>query len=119
MVLQRFNFEIPARFSFQPYAAVWRIVHAETVGWIEGRKSLWSSLREGDRGKTWVKAQIEVLDANSSENWLGRSSVPVKMNRTLVPPDVLQAHENCDRIRARGARYEAGGFYEERMGHAR
>jgi hypothetical protein len=103
MVLHRSNFEIPARFSFQPYVAEWRFVSVETVEWDEEPKlKKVFQKKEDNSEKTWVRVRIEVPDMSDPGNSLGfyipgigvHPSYTVLMNRTSIPPDVLQAHEN-------------------------
>ena len=103
MVLRQSNFEIPARFSFQPFAAEWRIVYAETVEWVEAPR-LRGILEPVDVNaeRTWVRLRIEVPDMSDIGVSLGlyfpgiddHPSYQTLVSRASIPPDVLQAHEN-------------------------
>jgi hypothetical protein len=100
MVLHLSNFEIPARFSFQPFVAEWHFVRVETVEWAEEPK-LKRALQqqEDDLEKTWVRVRIEAPDADGLGMLYGLelndySSFSAVLDRASVPPDVLEAHEN-------------------------
>lgn len=101
MVLQN-NFEIPARFAFQPFSAKWRFEYAETVEWAgEPKLRPLVSAPAGEDERTWLRVRIEVPDPSASANALGlhipgigiHPSYTVLMDRASIPPDVLQAHE--------------------------
>jgi len=106
MILQRANFNVPARFTFQPFAAKWRFVGAELVEWVEEPKlrPLFGEAEE-DPEKTWLRVCIEVPDPDGDGIGLGGlgslygcglyRSYRVLMERASIPPNVLQAHENC------------------------
>jgi hypothetical protein len=98
MILQRTNFNVPARFSFQPYSAKWRIVNAEIVDWVEEPR-LRMILREpaDQPQKTWLRILIGAPSRGGLESLYGLDDSPtftVLMDRTSVPSDALQAHEN-------------------------
>src|SRR4051794_19342877 len=94
MVLQRSNFEIPARFSFQPFAAAWCVACAETVEWKdESGGSLLTSFEPGSR----LRVRIEFPDANNSGMLAGlgiHQSNTVLMHRTCIPLDIRESHQN-------------------------
>ena len=102
MVLHNSNFEIPARFSFQPFVAEWRFVMAETVEWAREPTLLRRMApvpADDDDNKNWLRVRIEVPDADEAETLLGiplgiDPSYTVLMNRASIPPDLLQSHEN-------------------------
>lgn len=97
MVLQRSNFEIPARFSFQPFSADWRLETAETVEWVEKPtlQPLFSRPKD-DPEKNWLRVRIGVLGYGSLDALyrIDDPSWTVLMDRASIPPDVLQPHEN-------------------------
>lgn len=106
MILQRANFNVPARFSFQPFAANWRFVSAELVEWVEEPKLMMASQQEEEaHEKTSLRVRIEVPDPDGDGVGLGElsflygcglyRSYLVLMERASIPPKVLQAHENC------------------------
>ena len=103
MILQRSNFNVPARFSFQPFAANWRFVSAELLEWVEEPRLKMAFRQEEDNPeKTWLRVRIDVPERNDSLGGLSDMfgcglclSYPVLMGRASIPPDVLQAHENC------------------------
>jgi len=94
------DFEIPARFIFQPFSADWRIVSAETVEWVENPTLLRSLLGRQDEEateKNWLRVRIDVPDAEDAgmiSMFARYPSYTVLMNRTEIPEDVLTAHEN-------------------------
>jgi hypothetical protein len=100
MVLHQSNFEIPARFSFQPFLAEWRFASAETMEWVEEPPRLMAAMRADDVcEKNWLKVRIQGLNADSSGmlSGLGLGPYPsyeVLLDRNSIPPNVLQAHEN-------------------------
>jgi hypothetical protein len=99
MILQRTNFEIPARFTFQPYSAEWQFVNAETLEWVEEpklRPIFPVSVDESQ--KTWMRVRIEMPEpelCTSQMIGLDPPSRAVLMDRASIPPDVIQPHENC------------------------
>jgi len=106
MILQRANFNVPARFSFQPFAASWRFVSAELVEWGEEPKLRMAFQQdEGRHEKASLRVRIEVPDPDGDGVGLGglsfvygcglSRSYPVLMERASIPPKVLPAHENC------------------------
>jgi hypothetical protein len=97
MVLHRANFEIPARFDFQPYSAKWRCASAEILEWVEERKLMAIRSRQSDDPeKNWLRVRIDALPYGSLEEPYGIdfSCHTVHMDRASIPPDVLLAHEN-------------------------
>lgn len=97
MVLHQSNFEIPARFSFQPFIAEWFFAVAETVEWTDAPTLKMAFQPDGDSEKNWLMIRIEVPETEfSTRLMLGFEPVfqTVLMDRSSVPPDVLQAHEN-------------------------
>jgi hypothetical protein len=100
MVLQRSNFEIPARFTFHPHSAEWRLATAETVEWAEEQK-LWLMApipANANHEKNWMRVRIEVPNADAlgvGGLMLGiYPTYTVLLDRASMPPGVLQAHEN-------------------------
>lgn len=103
MVLHQANFEIPARFSFQPFPAEWRFVTAETVDWAEDPTKLRSIVpvpAENDDDKNWLRVRIEVREDDNVRRMLAGlfsgidPSYMVLMDRASIPPGVLQSYEN-------------------------
>ena len=103
MVLRRANFEIPAQFSFQPFAGSWRFASAETLEWAEEPGLRLMSFEPRDNAeKTGVRVRIDVPDMSAPGNtgtafMLGLGSYvsyTVIMDRASIPPDVVQPHEN-------------------------
>jgi hypothetical protein len=101
MLLQRSNFEIPARFIFQPYVAEWHLAQAETMEWVKEPKRLMAAMRaEDDIEKNWLRIHVEVPQMDGYSGMLGamglanRLSYTDEVNRTSIPLDVLKAHEN-------------------------
>src|SRR5690348_3870646 len=102
MVLHRSNFEIPARFTFQPFVAEWRFARAETVEWARNPRLLRRMApvpADDDEDKNWLRVRVKVSDAselgNLIELMLGVDpSYTVLMDRANIPPGVLQSHEN-------------------------
>lgn len=111
MVLQRVNFEIPARFSFRPFSARWEIRTAELLDWPEEPKPIgkfripaigspmvkprMASLME----REWVTVRIDASGGSTAGMLdlygLGPgSSHTVEMYRNDIPSDVLRPHEN-------------------------
>lgn len=98
MVLHRSNFEIPARFTFQPFVADWQLTRVEIVEWAHEPKLSKMALGpiEDNSEKCWLRIRIEVPDRHN----LVRSMLdldpayPALVDRKTIPPDVLQAHEN-------------------------
>jgi hypothetical protein len=111
------NFTIPARFNFRPYKASWVTCWAETVGWWEepDRDTFFRPLakriggpppKSGDK----VLVNIHVPSATMKPaNTLGLSEMPgleglygstppytVEIDRTDIPPEVLQPRENIE-----------------------
>lgn len=98
MILHRGNFNIPARFTFQPFAAGWRFVRAETVEWIKDPTKLRRIAigpSDDDDDKSWLRVRIEVPDAELGIP-LGDfdPSYQVRIDRASIPPDILPLHEN-------------------------
>ncbi len=94
MVLQRSIFEIPARFSFQPYSAKWRYANAEMVEWVEESKLRPIMAESTDEPeKTALRVRIGAPDLYGFAFELEPSHT-VLMDRASIPPDVLQPHEN-------------------------
>jgi len=106
MILQRANFNVPARFSFQPFAAVWRSVSAELVEWVEDptplRPIIFGPADEDEPEKTWLRVRLELPGKHDNVDDLGglsglyglRPSYTVLMDRVSIPPDVLHGDEN-------------------------
>ena len=98
MILQRTNFNVPARFSFQPYSAKWRLVNAEIVDWAEEPRLRMIFREPADQPqKTWLRILIGAPIYGGLESLYGTDVSPtfrVLMDRASVPPDALQAHEN-------------------------
>jgi hypothetical protein len=108
MVLHRANFEIPARFTFRPFSARWRVCFAELVEWSKQpqRRPLGvldsPNLREVAPGLEKVLVQIEMpnhasfaLGLDLHVYGLGLNPIhTVEVSRADIPGDVLRAHEN-------------------------
>lgn len=99
MVLQRSNFEIPARFTFQPYSAEWRLVTAETLEWAEEQKLRMMAFVPAKENpeKNWLRVGIGVPLYGGLDSLYGIDNSPsyaVLMSRSSIPPDVLPAHED-------------------------
>lgn len=93
------NFEVPAKFSFQPYVAEWRMVSAETVDWAEEPKlrlAFAKPTEEPEKPRLRVRIEIpEPGDLGFTGFGLGsRSSYAVVLNRASIPPGLVQPHEN-------------------------
>jgi hypothetical protein len=99
MILQRDNFNVPARFTFQPYSVKWSFANAEIVEWVEKptlRMAFQESAREPE--KTWLRVHIGTAIFGGLEALYGVVDSPsctVLMDRASIPPDVLQPHEDC------------------------
>ena len=99
MILQRANFNVPARFSFQPYTAIWDLETAETVEWAEDPTLLRKIFTPADERpeKSWLRVRVGVAVYGGLEMLYGfgdRPSYVVLMDRASIPPDVLSAHAN-------------------------
>jgi endogenous inhibitor of DNA gyrase (YacG/DUF329 family) len=94
MVLHKSNFEIPARFSFQPYSAKWRYANAETVEWVEESKLRPIMAESTDKPeKTALRVRIGAPNLYGFGLELEPSRT-VLMDRASIPPDLLPAHAN-------------------------
>jgi hypothetical protein len=98
MVLHLSNFEIPARFTFQPFIAEWHFAWAETLEWVQEPKAIQMAFVpiESDSEKNWLRIRIEIPDV---DNLLGlmlgsNPSYNVLVAPGSIPPGILQAHEN-------------------------
>jgi len=98
MVLHRSNFEIPAQFSFEPFAATWQIASAETLEWTEEPKLIQMAFKKPltKPEKSHILVRIEVPDEIEISAMLGAHTKKydyVTLDRTSLPPDVLASHE--------------------------
>lgn len=100
MILQGTNFNVPARFTFQPYSARWRFVSAEILEWAaESQLGEMSALLNDEPGRTWLRVGIGESLYGTLGGLYGTDvslSCTIRMDRASVPPDVLQPHENSD-----------------------
>lgn len=97
MVLQSANFEIPARFDFQPYSAKWRGASAEILEWVEVPKLMAVGSRQSDDPeKNWLRVRIDALPIGNLDapHEIDYSRHTVCMDRASIPPNVLLADEN-------------------------
>lgn len=96
MILQRANFNVPARFSFQPFIAEWRFAMAETMEWARDPTRLRMAFvpADDDDDKNWLQVRIEVPDDRFGIPLGVDPPYTVLMNRASIPPDVLRSHEN-------------------------
>lgn len=97
MVLHQSNFEIPARFSFQPFIAEWVFAAAETVEWVNAPTRKMAVQADAESEKSWLMIRIEVPETEfSTRRMLALEPVyqTVLMDRASIPPEVLRAHEN-------------------------
>jgi hypothetical protein len=98
MILQHTNFNVPARFSFQPYSATWRLASAETLEWVEEPKLMQVPSKLPDEPeKNRLRVRIGASLYGALDLLYGIDSYPsytVLMDRASIPPDVLQAHES-------------------------
>lgn len=111
MVLQRTNFEIPARFRFRPFSARWEIRTAELLGWPEEPKPI-ARFRVPSIGSPMAKPRIASLmereqvtvriyaPGGSTAGMLDLYGIglgpshTVEMYRDDIPQDVLPSAEN-------------------------
>lgn len=106
MILQRANFNVPARFSFQPFAAKWRFANAVLAEWVEDptllRPFRFGEAEKSEPEKTWLRVRLGLPGKDDDADHLGglnglyslHPSCTVLMDRTSIPPEVLHAHEN-------------------------
>jgi hypothetical protein len=106
------NFEIPARLSFRPFAARWKVCYAETEEWLEQpdysfavpplRAPLAKPLKSLVHEREQVTIRVEVPD--DSEDSTGQGTLgalyglavshKLTVFRDDLPDDLIRSHEN-------------------------